>query len=87
MDGGVKVSDEVKKPEAGEYWEHETSGDRVYFIGATPENEMVWQCHGDTIEAGNLDWPGWHHLPDCTGWDWQPETFPQYWTARDSVCQ
>lgn len=79
------MSDEVKKPEAGEYWEHETSGDRVYFIGATPENEMVWQCHGDTIEAGNLDWTGWHHLPDCTGWDWQPETFPQWWTALDNV--
>ncbi len=21
------------------------------------------------------------HLPDCTGWDWQEETFPQYWSA------
>jgi hypothetical protein len=75
------MSDEVKKPEAGEYWEHETSGDRVYFIGATPENEMVWQCHGDTIEAGNLDWSDWKHLPDCKGRDWQPEAFPQWWTT------
>jgi hypothetical protein len=76
------MNDEVKKPERDQYWEHEKSGERVYFIGKTPEGEMVWQCNGDPIGAGNIDWSDWKHLPDCTGWRWQPETFPQWWTTR-----
>jgi hypothetical protein len=23
------------------------------------------------------------HLPDCTGWDWQPVKYPRYWETRD----
>lgn len=79
------MNDEVKKPERDQYWEHEKSGERVYFIGKTPEGEMVWQCHGDPIEAGNIDWSDWKHLPDCTGWRWQPETFPQWYVCGNSV--
>jgi hypothetical protein len=72
----------MKEPQAGEYWQHKThTKDRAYFIGRTPEGEMVWQCEGDTIESGNLDWSGWQHLPDCDSWDWQPNEYPKYWTT------
>ncbi len=52
--------------------------------GRDPDGLMVWQCEGDGIEVGNLDWSGWRHIPGCTGWDWEPdqvEEFPQYWTT------
>lgn len=75
----------VKTQEPNEYWEHVKSKDRVYFIGRTPEGEMVWQCEGDSVEVGNLDWTGWQHLPGCTGWEWEPEEFPQYYVGTSWV--
>ncbi len=71
----------VKTPEPDQYWEHVKSKDRVYFIGRNPEGEMVWQCEGDTVEVGNLDWSDWQHIPDCTGWDWEFEAFPHYYVG------
>lgn len=71
----------VKTPEPDQYWEHVKSKDRVYFIGRNPEGEMVWQCDGDTVEVGNLDWSDWQHIPDCTGWDWEFEAFPHYYVG------
>lgn len=71
-------------PGPNQYWEHIKSKDRAYFIGRDPNGLMVWQCEGDGIEVGNLDWSGWRHIPGCTGWDWEPdqvEEFPQYWTT------
>lgn len=64
---------EQKKPQAGQYWIHDKTGDKAYFIGKCPSGVMVWQCEGDDIEHGDLDWSGWHHESRCTGWDWQPE--------------
>lgn len=78
------MAEQVKSPEPGQYWEHVKSKDRAYFIGRAPDGEMVWQCEGDIIEVGNLDWSDWQHIPGCTGWDWEPEKeeeFPQYWTT------
>lgn len=72
-------------PEPDQYWQHKTSGDRVYFIGRTPEGTMVWQCEGDNVEVGDLDWYEWEYLPGCTGWDWKQEPvpgvpeYPKYW--------
>lgn len=67
-----------KKPQAGEWWIHDDSGEKAYFIGRCPDGIMVWQCEGDDIEHGNLDWSGWHHEPRCTGWEWQPEPQPEW---------
>ncbi len=43
-----------------------------------------WYVHdGDRCYGVWLTADGWFvHLPDCTGWDWQPETFPQWWTVH-----
>lgn len=74
-------------PGSNQYWEHIKSKDRAYFIGRDPDGRMVWQCEGDCIEVGNLDWSGWRHIPGCTGWDWEPEKaeeYPQYWTTLAS---
>lgn len=64
------------QPEPDQYWQHKTSGDRVYFIGRTPEGTMVWQCEGDNIEVGNLDWSEWEYLPGCDSWEWKPVAEP-----------
>lgn len=82
------MAEQVKSPEPGQYWEHVKSKDRVYFIGRAPDGVMVWQCEGDTIEHGELDWSDWQHIPGCTGWEWEPEKeeeYPQYWTSRNSI--
>lgn len=73
------MAEQVKSPEPGQYWEHVKSKDRAYFIGRDPDGVMVWQCEGDIIEVGNLDWSDWQHIPGCTGWEWEPETWPKYY--------
>ncbi len=70
---------EKKKPEAGEYWEKQ--GVRMLVIG-TKKNGMTVGEH----ECGSIDLfhcqHGWEHLPDCTGWDWEPEVFPQWYISN-----
>lgn len=79
----VCVADQSPQPD--QYWQHKKSDDRVYFIGRTPEGTMVWQCEGDPVEVGNLDWSEWEYLPGCDSWGWQSETvpsvpeYPKYW--------
>lgn len=75
------VSSDEQTPEPDQYWQYKKSDDRVYFIGRTPYGEMVWQCEGDNVEIGDLDWSGWERILGCTGWDWKqvpPVEFPQY---------
>lgn len=82
------MAEQVKSPEPGQYWEHVKSKDRAYFIGRAPDGEMVWQCEGDSVEHGDIDWSDWQHIPGCTGWDWEPETWPRYYVyIGDSTCQ
>jgi hypothetical protein len=64
------MSDETKTPQPGEFWVHRNGLDIAYFIGKAPCGQMVWQCAGDNVEIGDLDWSGWHPEPRCTGFDW-----------------
>ena len=43
---------------------------------------MQWK-NGDFEIVEESDYEDIKHLPDCTGWDWQPETFPQYYVSRN----
>lgn len=65
------VSSDEQTPEPDQYWQYKKSDDRVYFIGRTPYGEMVWQCEGDPVEVGNLDWSCWEYLPGCDSWEWK----------------
>lgn len=70
-----------KKPQAGEWWEHNTTANRYFIVGVKRNGDvLIEHRHGD-YENGGQDWYDWHHEPDCTGWDWKPETFPQYWST------
>lgn len=60
----------MKKPEANEWWQY--NGVRVYLIGQKRNGHVVCEYRDGSIATLVVgDW--WTHLPDCTGWDWQPE--------------
>jgi len=64
------------KPQAGEWWQHDKDGVLVYFHGLNRHGEMIFELADVGIEVANLEWDGWHHVPDCTGWDWVPPLVP-----------
>jgi hypothetical protein len=64
------MSDETKTPQPGEWWVDKNDFDIAYFIGKAPCGQMVWQCAGDDVEVGDLDWSGWRHEPRCDSFDW-----------------
>ena len=64
---------EQKQPMAGEWWWLE---EVIYIVGYTASGNFIIEfADGKT----HLCWPlracefeTWQHLPDCTGWGWQP---------------
>ena len=65
-----------KKPQAGEFWEW--AGERLRIIGTRNDGRIVGEN-----QAGGLEMSchifDMTHLPDCDSFDWQPETFPQFY--------
>ncbi len=73
---------EQKKPEIGEWWEHDSN--RVLIVGKTRNGIAIAEYQdGSVYEIENGE--NFKHLPDCDSFDWQPETFPQYWTTVDNA--
>jgi len=63
-----------KQPMAGEWW---TLGDlRVYVIGKAIENNE-YAVQEEDLEVHGRPLSGWAHLPECTGWGWQPNKAPR----------
>lgn len=75
-----------KTPQAGEWWETCRRKDKelVFIVGIKTCGHVIYETKDGYHTNGFSNWKGWHHLPDCTGWDWEPETFPQYWTANNN---
>lgn len=71
-----------KKPLAGEWWEKE--GVRLLVVGTKRSGITVGEHECGSIDLFHHQ-HDWQHLPDCTGWDWQPETFPQYWSTFGGI--
>jgi hypothetical protein len=68
------------KPVAGQWYE--LDGERVWYVGRDYSGVAFVQRRNSLPEIMNdYDIACLQHLPDCTGWDWQEETFPQYWSA------
>lgn len=80
------MSDEVKKPEASEWWFSSDMTNRRFVVGRDSNGRISYQSASYSVESfrSDDDFTGWHHEPLCDSWTWQPEVFPQYWTARDS---
>jgi len=69
----------MQEPKSGEWWGND-DGDRVCFsvlpdgtlvlkLASFPDEPSILELYG----FNDLDWEGWHPLPDCTGWDWEPK--------------
>lgn len=71
-----------KKPLAGEWWEKE--GVRLLVVGTKQIGITVGEHECGSIDLFHHQ-HDWQHLPDCTGWDWQPETFPQWYVCGNSI--
>lgn len=88
---------ETKKPMAGEWWRNRygviiyVAADVSDVINCTFPLLGIDRCGDEsTYTQDGIFWYDEHclgdliqHLPDCTGFDWVPETFPQYWTTVD----
>ena len=81
------------KPEVGQWWVN-VVGDPprvhktgiVFFVGRDSKGRLLWEdCQGHIETDYNLDWSNWHHEPACTGWDWVPETFPQWYSYKTGL--
>jgi len=73
----------VVKPVAGQWWQYST--DRRYVVGCTTDGKVVLQKPDGKTHLACPEYmqKTWKHLPDCTCWDWEPETFPQYYISRN----
>ena len=67
-----------KKPQAGEFWGW--AGCRLRIIGTRSNGVIVAEHECGSLEFG-CTFGEMKHLPDCDSFDWQPETFPQ-WYAK-----
>ncbi len=73
---------EQKKPEIGEWWEHDS--DRVLIVGKTRNGIAIAEYQdGSVYEIENGK--NFKHLPDCDSFEWQPETFPQWYVKDDKT--
>jgi len=85
---GEEMSDK-KTPKVGEWWRDEYG--ELYYVGFDERqfedvigNPLVCYCRSTTgllLRYYHNDSDLVEHLPDCTGFDWVPETFPKYYGA------
>ena len=61
---------------------YEFDGERIWFVGRDYSGvAFVQRRNSLPVIMNDYDIACLTHLPDCTGWDWEPETFPQYYKA------
>jgi hypothetical protein len=65
-----------KKPQAKEWWEY--NGVRIHIVGITTKGLLSCEYKDGTMSVLRQG-DHWKHLPDCNSFEWQPETFPQYY--------
>jgi hypothetical protein len=66
----------MKKPQAGEFWEW--SGVRLRIVGTRMNGSIVAEHECGHLEFGCRVFD-MKHLPECDSFEWQQETFPQYY--------
>lgn len=66
----------MNAPKANEWWFRDDGERRVFIHGISRKGEPIVETEHDDVYTDDW-WEGWHHEPDCTGWDWVP---PKYVT-------
>jgi hypothetical protein len=73
-----------KLPQPGEWWEYDDENARAFIHLCGIDGDVVVEWSDD---RGNYfledTFDNMDHLPDCTGWDWVPETWPKYYDTLD----
>lgn len=71
-----------KKPQAGEFWEW--SGVRLRIVGTRMNGSIVAEHECGHLEFGCRIFD-MKHLPECDSFEWQPETFPQWYVCGNPI--
>lgn len=71
-----------KKPQPGEFWDMKST--RLLIVGTKRNGAVVAEYECGTIGQFRVD-HHWQHLSDCDSFDWQPETFPQWYVCGNSI--
>ena len=88
---------ETKTPQPGEWWQRTVPvrgviNARFFIVGPSYDGKLIgmrqWLPMEEKDESdfryGILDGTeSIEHLPDCTGWDWEPETWPKYYVLDE----
>jgi hypothetical protein len=70
-----------KLPQAGEYWGVRGRDRAALKVIGHFDGDCVVRKRDGTISTFNAEnWKSedWQHLPECTGFDWVPETWPKW---------
>ena len=87
---------ETKTPQPGEWWQRTVPvrgviNARFFIVGPSYDGKLIgmrqWLPMEEKDESdfryGILDGTeSIEHLPDCTGWDWEPEKWPKYYETK-----
>jgi hypothetical protein len=78
----------VKDPQPGEWWQYTDDeypkGFRLFIVGRKLNGSLICQNSSGAADIYTVSGDEWRHLPNCTGFDWVEETYPQYWTSLDN---
>jgi hypothetical protein len=79
----------VKSPQPGEWWQFSDDeypkGFRLFIVGRKLNGSLMCQNSSGAADIYTVSGDEWRHLPDCTGFDWVEETYPQ-WIIRKPPC-
>lgn len=68
---------------AGQWWAEKgatAKDERILVRGITSTGQVICEWKGGVASSLRMDYflQYKEHLPECTGWDWEPEVYPQY---------
>lgn len=67
-----KAMEVSKTPQPGEWWFANDGSGRAYMHAFDQFGKVIYEFDKGHIYSSEINWQGWHHEPDCTGWDWTP---------------
>jgi hypothetical protein len=73
----------LEEAKVGRWIEHNESKARRFIAGVKRSGDIIIELKSGGTSTLSVDWfKDWTVLPlECDSFDWQPETFPQWWTT------
>ena len=71
---------------AGQWWfPNDAHLDRMFVVGVDTSGITVFQNRNGVVFRSGITESDWWHEPECTGWLWVKEMFPQWWTTTNKT--